>query len=84
MFKVKKVKTPERRQWRPSGVLIVNFEQILHFLLFLFLNLNRQIFAVDDANLYAIVNRKFFHGQTSIKFLNAVIIWLFYKKFTLV
>ena len=24
------VKTPERRQWRRSAVIIVNFEQILH------------------------------------------------------
>ena len=35
------VKTPERRQWRRSGVFIVNFENILHFaLVFLLLTLN--------------------------------------------
>ena len=32
---------PERRQWRRSGVFIVNFEYIPHFVLvFLFLTLN--------------------------------------------
>ena len=36
------IKTPERRQWRPSGVFIVNFEHILHvFLKFLLLTLNK-------------------------------------------
>ena len=35
------VKTPERRQWIPSGVYIVNFEHILYFaLVFLLLILN--------------------------------------------
>ena len=30
------LKTPERRQWRHSGVLIVNFEHILlHFIVFI-------------------------------------------------
>ena len=33
------IKTPDRRQWRRSGVLIVNFENILH-LVFLLLTLN--------------------------------------------
>ena len=37
-----KIKTPKRRQWRPSGVFIVNFEHISHFVLvFLLLNLSR-------------------------------------------
>ena len=27
------IKTPERRQWRRSGVFIVNFEHISHFVL---------------------------------------------------
>ena len=32
------MKTPERRHWRRSGVIIVNFEYISHFfLVFLFL-----------------------------------------------
>ena len=31
--------TPERRQWRRSGVFIVNFEHISHFLLVFLLNL---------------------------------------------
>ena len=35
------LKTPERRQWRLSGVFIVNFEQILHLVLvFILLTLN--------------------------------------------
>ena len=35
------IKTPERRHWRRSGVFIVNFEHILHFVLvFLLLNLS--------------------------------------------
>ena len=35
------IKTPERRQWRRSGVLIVNFEHISHLVLvFLLLTLN--------------------------------------------
>ena len=37
----KLIKTPERRQWRRSGVFIVNFEQISHLVLvFLLLTLN--------------------------------------------
>ena len=33
---------PERRQWRRSGIFIVNFEHILHFaLVFLLLTLTR-------------------------------------------
>ena len=36
------IKTPERRQWRRSGVFTVNFEQIsLLVLVFLFLTLSR-------------------------------------------
>ena len=36
------MKTPERRQWRRSGVFILNFEHILHLVLvFLFLTLRR-------------------------------------------
>ena len=35
------IKTPERRQWRRSGVLFVNFEHISHLaLVFLLLTLN--------------------------------------------
>ena len=38
MFKLT-IKTPERRQWRRSGVFIVNFEHIAHLVLvFLLLN----------------------------------------------
>ena len=37
-----KIKIPERRQWRRSGVFIDNFEQISHLVLvFLLLNLSR-------------------------------------------
>ena len=33
------IKTPERQQWRHSGVFIVNFEHILHLaLVFILLN----------------------------------------------
>ena len=36
------IKTPERRQLRPSGVFIVNFEHISHLsLVFLLLTLNK-------------------------------------------
>ena len=36
------IKTPERRQWRRSGVFIVNFEHISYLaLVFLLLTLNR-------------------------------------------
>ena len=36
------IKTPERRQWRRSGVFTVNFEQISFLVLvFLFLTLSR-------------------------------------------
>ena len=36
------IKTRERRQWRRSGVFIVNFEHILHpVLVFLLLTLNK-------------------------------------------
>ena len=36
------IKTPEQRQWRCSGVLIVNFEHISHLVLvFLLLTLSR-------------------------------------------
>ena len=38
------IKTPERRQWRRSGVFIVNFEHISHLVLvFLLLTLNLQM-----------------------------------------
>ena len=36
------IKIPERRQWRRSGIFIVNFEHILHLVLvFLLLTLNK-------------------------------------------
>ena len=36
------IKTPERRHWRRSGVLVVNFKYISHlFLVFLLLTLNK-------------------------------------------
>ena len=48
MFKVNNkgtrttMKTPERRHWRCSGVFIVNFEHISHFVLvFLLLTFSR-------------------------------------------
>ena len=35
------IKTPEQRQWRPSGVFIINFEYVSHLaLVFLLLTLN--------------------------------------------
>ena len=40
------IKKPKRRQWRPSGVFIVNFEYILHlFHLFLLLTFSGSFFA---------------------------------------
>ena len=40
------MKTPERRQWRRSGVSIVNFEHISHLLLvFLLWTLNKSMLA---------------------------------------
>ena len=40
------IKTPERRQWRHSGVFIVNFEHISPlFLVFLLLTLNKRMLA---------------------------------------
>ena len=40
MFKVNN-KTLERRQWRRSGVFIVNFEDILHLVVFLLSTLTK-------------------------------------------
>ena len=38
------IKTPKRRQWRRSGVFIVNFEHVSHLVLvFLLLTLNMQL-----------------------------------------
>ena len=38
----RQIKTPERRQWRPSGVVVVNSEQSPHlFPVFLLLTLNK-------------------------------------------
>ena len=38
------ITTPERRQWRRSGVFVLNFEFISHFILmFLLLTLNKQL-----------------------------------------
>ena len=40
------IKTPKRRQWRRSDVFTINFEHISHlFLMFLFLTLNKHMFA---------------------------------------
>ena len=42
IFSMLVIKTPERRQWRRSGVLIVNFELIWYtVLVFLLLTLNK-------------------------------------------
>ena len=42
LFKVNKIKTPERPHWRCSGVFIGSFEHVLHLsLVFQFLTLNR-------------------------------------------
>ena len=48
------IKTPERRQWRHSGVFVVNFEHISHLVLvFLLLTLSRKIpWVIDFANTY--------------------------------
>ena len=43
------IRTPKRRHWLPSGVFIVNFEHISHFLLvFLFLTLSMELPAGID------------------------------------
>ena len=45
------IKTTERRQWRCSGVFIVNLKYILHlFVMFLLLTLNKQILAEYNVN----------------------------------
>ena len=45
------IKTPERRQWRRSGVFIVNCEHISHFLLvFLLLTLSRLMPAGSESS----------------------------------
>ena len=52
----RKIKIPEWRQWRRSGIFAVNFGYILHFLLlFLLLTLNSYIFSV---NLFMISTEK--------------------------
>ena len=54
------INTPERRQGFCSGVFIVNFEHISHlFLVFLFLTLNREMFAwvlVFEKNIANLLN----------------------------
>ena len=47
------IKTPERRQWRRSGVFIVNFEQISHLVL-VFLLLTLKIKSRKIFNMYEI------------------------------
>ena len=43
------IKTPERSHWRHSGVFIVNFKNIAHFVLvFLLLTLNMQLPVGND------------------------------------
>ena len=45
-YSILKIKTPERRHWRRSGVFIVNSEHITHlFLVLLLLNLSKLILA---------------------------------------
>ena len=45
------IKTTQRRQWRCSGVFIVNFKHILHlFVMFLLLTLSKQILAEYNVN----------------------------------
>ena len=47
------VKTPERRQWRRSGVFVFNFEQILHNVpMFASLTLNKWIPAGSNLQLH--------------------------------
>ena len=43
------IKIPERRQWPPSGIFIVNFKHILHLALeFLLLTLNMYLRATNE------------------------------------
>ena len=61
------IKIPERRQWRRSGVFIVNFEQISNSVLeFSSLTLNKQMLAYIKGSLwfsvylYFIIGNEFF------------------------
>ena len=59
-------KTPERRQWRRSGVFIVNLERISQLVLvFLLLTLNRQMSAGFEYKLFHIQR----HIQNPVKHL---------------
>ena len=50
------IKTPERCQWRRSGVFIVNFEHISHlFLVFLLLTLNNNCLRVKSCWLSSVI-----------------------------
>ena len=49
------MKTPEQRHWRRSGIFIVNFERISHLSLFLFLTLNRKIFAGNCRHTHKVI-----------------------------
>ena len=46
-----KIKTPERRQWRRSGVFIINFEHISRLIL-VFLLLTSVEHIIDDREMY--------------------------------
>ena len=46
-----KIKTPERRQWRRSGVFIINFEHISRLIL-VFLLLTSVEHIIDDWEMY--------------------------------
>ena len=51
MYSKLTIKTPKRRQWRLSGVFIVNFKRILQLVLvLLLLTLNTQLPAAEDSN----------------------------------
>ena len=72
------IKTPERCQWRHSGVFIVNFEHISHLVLvFLSLTLNKQTltgtmigayFPMDSINGFCIQNINY-HNTTPFNLL---------------
>ena len=68
MFKVNKKKTPEWRQWRRSGVFIVNFEQISNlFPVFLLSTLNKSILVGKPLILNKLSTISFFIQKTSFE-----------------
>ena len=61
------IKTPERRHWRRSGVLIINFEHISHlFLMLLLLALNKQMLPGFTSGIQKLFSLS--HGESLVIF----------------